>query len=207
MTSPSPYQTPDTPIVTVNKGFGPTEIAHYLVIIGGLLGSSGLHSDLGLTKHASDYAPLVFLGGLISLMIYRLVKHRGAMKWNTTAYVAQLQHVASVVINSGGGPMALKAGVSALTGAFQTDLAPTTMPPTTMPTPVVVPVPAFVSNVPDVPDVPAVPDVPVPDVVVDAQPGDAVLPPDTNPLPPILDHAALVQAGWTPPTSDVVPSS
>lgn len=168
----------DAPVASVNSGFGPTEIAHYIVILGSLLASTGLHSDLGLTKNAANLAPLVLLGATVSLGIMRGIKHHGAMKFNAMTYLGQLQHVANVVASSGGSPTSIKAltaGVSALNGAIQQDF-PTTGAAAVSVVPVLVAVPApdpVPDPVPPQDPVPVVPD-PVP-VVVPA--------PDSVPVP------------------------
>ena len=75
--SQSSDQPPD---VTVPIGL--SEITSILVIIGGILASTGLHRDFGLTAHAADYAPWVVALVTASLGLSRAIKHRGAMSAN-----------------------------------------------------------------------------------------------------------------------------
>jgi hypothetical protein len=121
----------DAPTASVNNGLGPTEVAHYIVMLGSLLASTGLHRDFGLTSHAADLAPLVLLVTTLSLGVTRAFKHHSAMKFNAAVYLGQLQHVASVVASGGGlhNIKALTAGVAVLNGAIQQDVPVTESAP------------------------------------------------------------------------------
>lgn len=111
----------DAPIADVGSAFGPTELAHYLVILGGILGSTTGHT-FGLTTQANNLAPLLILIGVISLGIYRGVKHHGATKWNAQVYMSQLEHVAMVAVAAPGSAMTkLTLGLQALNGGVKAD--------------------------------------------------------------------------------------
>lgn len=117
----------DAPIADAGNGFGPTEVAHYLVILAGFLGST-TGNTFGLDKYANNLAPLLILVGVVSLGLYRGIKHHGAARWNAQVYMSQLEHVAQVVVAEGAVPgtaMAkLTLGLKALNGGIQAALVP-----------------------------------------------------------------------------------
>ena len=93
---PSSQSSDQPPDVTVPIGL--SEITSIIVIIGGILASTGLHRDFGLTAHAADYAPWVVALVTASMTLARAIKHRGAM-------AANAQVLSDHIYNNGGVPV------------------------------------------------------------------------------------------------------
>ena len=127
MTAP---QSQPSDLLAVSVPIGLSEVTSLIVIVGGMLASTGLHSGLGLTAHAADYAPLVVAVVTVAMTLARAIKHRSAM-----AAAAQVlsDHLAY------GGAAAV---TSNATAPAKTVAADSAVAESAVPVVVVVPVPA-----------------------------------------------------------------